>query len=82
MDAVHLPLVHFLKGFELSTRGWATYDRLNLPDHIWRVLGRVILDTGWKFVLVLVVAFESTRFPHFHILLQFPFLYKLLYLLL
>ena len=82
VDIVHLPLIHFLEGFERPTHGWATCDRLNLLDHIWWALGRVILITGWKFVLVLVITTESIGFPLFHILLQFPFPYKLLYLFL
>ena len=46
MDVVHLPLICFVEGFEQPTHGWATYDCLDLPDHIWWALGRMTLIIG------------------------------------
>ena len=71
-----------LKGFEWPTCGWPACDRLYLPNHTWRTLGRVILVPWWGFTLVLIIILGPTRFSLLHKPLQFPFSYEFFYLLL
>ena len=43
VDAVHLPLIWFIERSERPSCGWLACDRLYLPDHAWRMLGRMVL---------------------------------------
>ena len=81
VNVVYLPLTCFPKGSEWPTYEWPTYDRLYLPDYSLRTLGCVILVFGRELALVLIIISESARLSLLHIPLQFPLLYKILYLL-
>ena len=80
VNAVYLHLTCFPKGSKWPTCEWPTCDRLYLPDYSLRTLGCVILIFGRKLTLVLIIISEYTGFSLLHIPLQFPLLYKLLYL--
>ena len=82
MNAVHLPLIWFLEGFEWPTCGQPSCNRLYLPNHTWRTLGREVFIPWWGFALVLVVIPGPIGFSLLYKPLQFPFSYKFLYLLL
>ena len=82
VDAVHPPLTCFPERSERPTYGRPTCDCFYLPNHIWRMLECVILVLGRGFTMDFVIISRPTRFPLLQKLLQFPFSYKFLYLLL
>ena len=59
---------------------WPTCDHLYLPDYSLQMLGHVILVFRRELALVLIIISKSAAFSLLYIPLQFPLLYKLLYL--
>ena len=82
MNTIHLPLVWLLERLKWPSRGRSSCEGFYFPYGTLWMRRHVILVPLKAFMLILVAIPEPARIPLLHVFLQFPFSYRLFYLLL